>query len=250
MIHTIGQNLYTWKKILLWSILSFKAGMLNAAGFLFAGYFVSHVTGFGTQIGITIGHEEYAFGIELLVIPVSFILGGFVTSLILDVDYDEKKIPRYDYVQLLITTMLGVISILFLIDFYDSSVLPMKHDDNTIFLIALLCFVCGLKNGLSTWSTSGKIRTTHLTGLSTDIGLHLPKVVLGRSFNSRFPEEKIVTYTRLITLLSFSLGSFFSAMFIHKLGEMIFYVSFMISIGLLYISITNRKRLVKLSKGA
>jgi hypothetical protein len=34
--------------------------------------FVSHVTGFGTQIGIALLHNHYDFSIELLVIPITF----------------------------------------------------------------------------------------------------------------------------------------------------------------------------------
>lgn len=61
-----------------------------------------------------------------------------------------------------------------LVDFH----LTLKNDPYGLFelmMIALLCLICGLKNSLVTWITKGKVRVTHLTGLSTDIGLNLLK---------------------------------------------------------------------------
>ena len=48
-------------------------------------------------------------------------------------------------------------------------------------LLFALCFACGLQNGLFSGLTRGQVRTTHLTGPITDIGLNLTKVfTLGR----------------------------------------------------------------------
>jgi uncharacterized membrane protein YoaK (UPF0700 family) len=242
MIHVKIEDLYTKKHALLWSILSFKAGMINAAGFLIAGSYVSHVTGFGTQVGLQLGHDHLTFGLELLVIPVAFIGGATLVSLILDSNYSKDKIPQYPIVQFLITFLLGLISLLFSIGFLQTNQKDF-FNENTIFLIGLLCLICGLKNGLTTWATHGKIRTTHLTGLSTDIGLHLPKMFKGANHQSRYPEPKKVNYVRILTLISFSIGSFLSAVLIPAIGHKIFHVTFFISFILLNISFFSRKKI-------
>lgn len=242
MLHVATKDLYNKENSLLWCVLSFKAGLLNAAGFLIAGSYVSHVTGFGTQVGIAIGHSSYDFGLELFVIPLSFIGGAFLTSLILDQNYSEKRVPNYPHVQVLITFLLGLVSALFSFGFF-STERPSGPNTNSLLLVGILCLVCGLKNGLTTWATQGKIRTTHLTGLATDIGLHLPK--LFKNYTSRLPESKRINQVRILTLLSFSLGSCLSALLIPAIGYKIFYLSFGISLVLSLVSVLHRKLLTE-----
>ncbi len=240
MIHVEAKDLYKNRFALLWSILSFKAGLINSAGFLIAGSYVSHVTGFGTQVGIAMGHSEYQFGFDLLAIPFFFILGSFLAAFTLDGYYSPKRIPNYPMVQFMITFLLGLISFCFYLGIFTDTGTNVQSL-NSIVLISLLCLICGLKNGLTTWATHGKIRTTHLTGLSTDIGLHFLKLFRPEGSPSRYPEPKKVTYVRLITLFSFSIGAFLSAILIPNIGYKIFYVAFLISLGLLSVSIVHRR---------
>lgn len=209
MIHCTLDDLYRPRYVILWMLLALKAGYLNAAGFLATGKFVSHVTGFGTQVGISIAHEDYLFGSELLIIPIAFILGSSVPAWVLDHEYSKHRLPKYHYVQMLVTLGLGIILILGVQGAFGefATVVDDQHD---IILIGLLCFVLGMKNGLTTWATFGKIRTTHLTGLATDIGLHLPKLFRNNN-QSRMPEKRSVNTVRVLTFLSFSLGSLVSA---------------------------------------
>ena len=246
MLHVDLADLYKKRYSLLWSVLSFKAGMINTAGFLIAGSYVSHVTGFGTQIGLALGHSDYSFGLELMVIPVSFIGGGVITSLLLDKNYDKSVVPNYPLVQFLITFLLGLTSLLFFFDILDEKSIS-GNNQNTIFTIGLLCLICGLKNGLTTWASHGKIRTTHLTGLSTDIGLHFPKMFSkkGTVTKSRYPEARKVNYVRIITLLSFSLGAFIASFLIPLIGHQIFYLTFFISLILFSISLFHRNFVLK-----
>ena len=241
MIHVDISDIYKIKYILLWSLLSFKAGLLNSAGFLIVGSFVSHVTGFGTQIGIELVHSDYIFSVELLVIPIAFIGGAVLTSLVLDKAYSKGKIPPYPIIQLLITLLLGIISVCFSMGIFDITTLNAQHE-RTIFFIGLLCLTCGLKNGLTTWATQGKIRTTHLTGLSTDIGLHLPKIFRPEGSTSRYPEPRKVSYVRIVILLSFSSGACLSAILIPIIGYELFYIAFAISTVLFTVSVIHRSQ--------
>jgi uncharacterized membrane protein YoaK (UPF0700 family) len=240
MIHVDAKDLYKTEYALLWCILSFKAGFLNAAGFLITGSYVSHVSGFGTQVGIALGHSEYDFGIELLTIPFAFIAGGILTSFILDRKSSKELIPNFPIVQMLITFLIGLIAALFSAGFFSDD---RRANDNwrTLILIGLLCFVCGLKNAMTTWASRGKIRSTHLTGLATDVGLHLPKIFRPDGYDSRLPESKRVNHVRLMTLMSFSIGSGISALLMPVIGYKVFYLAFAISAGLTIFSIFHRR---------
>ena len=234
MIHCKSDEIYKPKFVLIWMLLSLKAGYLNAAGLLTTGYFVSHVTGFGTNIGVSIAHKDYIFGIELLIIPFAFIIGSSIPSWVLDRDYDKNVVPKYHYVQFLITLGLGLLFYLGINgtfgDFTTSAT-----GSHVIILIGTLCLVCGMKNGLTTWATEGKIRTTHLTGLSTDIGLHLPQT-LGRKGRSKFDEQKKVNIVRMLTFISFSSGSLIAAIMLPTLNFWGFLFPFVTSLVLLTFS--------------
>lgn len=242
MIHCKQDNLYHPRYVTLWSILSMKAGFLNAIGFLATGYFVSHITGFGTQVGVTLAHEEYLFGFELLLIPFSFILGASIPAYILDRNYDKNRIPPYPIVQIMITATLGIILAIKL----GKGLGHTKTDD--VILIALLCLTCGMKNGLTTWATFGKIRTTHLTGLATDIGLHLPELFARKKRPYRYPEGKKINTVRIITLISFSLGSLIAAFAFPIMEFKSLIIPFVVSLILAIISIGNYRYNIRLLK--
>lgn len=245
MIHSENiSEVYAKRNIPLWLISSFKAGFINSAGFLVTGKFVSHVTGFGTQVGIAVGHEDYFFGAELFIIPISFILGGVITSYFLDRKYDMGETPPYWKVQSLITFLLLIIISLGEMGMVKSGIQfdkDFKYDYVEFSIIAMLCLICGLKNGLVTWSTFGKVRVTHLTGLSTDIGLNLIRTFNKEQPSPRFKEERKVNILRMLTFAFFSTGALISALIFPKLGLKTFFIPLTISIGMSIISIIDCK---------
>jgi uncharacterized membrane protein YoaK (UPF0700 family) len=82
----------------LFSLLSFQAGFLNAFGFVACGKYVSHVTGFGTQIGSAIANEKLTLAIELIGFPLSYLLGSFVSGFITVAKIEKKMKPRFNVV--------------------------------------------------------------------------------------------------------------------------------------------------------
>ena len=246
MIHCNNvAEVYTKEKIAFWLISAFKSGFINSAGFLLSGKFVSHVTGFGTQVGIAVGHSEYFFGAELLIIPLSFIFGGVITSFILE---NTKKVnvnPSYHYVQGLITLLIALIILIGETNFVSTSI-PFDNDERynltEFIIIGLLCLICGLKNSLVTWATFGKIRVTHMTGNSTDIGLHLLSFISPRHKESRLKEKKIINVYRILLLGSFSLGAMISAVLFPSLGYRSFMIVLFISIVMTFFSFFDKKR--------
>jgi uncharacterized membrane protein YoaK (UPF0700 family) len=238
-------DVYTKSKMSIWLLSAFKAGFINSAGFLITGKFVSHVTGFGTQVGIATGHADYFFGAELLIIPLSFIFGGVVTSFILEGGNSSRAVPRYHYVQGLITFLIFVV-ILFGDSGIISSNVPFdidqKYDLAEFSIMGLLCLICGLKNSLVTWTTYGKIRVTHLTGISTDIGLHLISTITNRNHGTRLKEKRIINLHRIATLFSFSIGAFISAVLFPRIGYKAFYIVFAISFYMTILSFYKRPR--------
>ena len=246
MVHLNDPNEAFEKKYFwLWLVSSFKVGLINSAGFLATGKFVSHVTGFGTQMGIAFGHEGYFFTLELLTIPFSFIMGGVITSFVLDRHTPHKSSPPpYYIVQGLITISIGFVILLGEYVFTENLKpfdIDEKYDLVEFTIISLLCLACGLKNALVTWTTSGKVRVTHLTGLSTDIGLNLLGMI-NPSMKRKFTERRRVNILRIATFLSFSFGALISAVLFPQFGYKTFLTVFLISFFMTIFSFYNRKR--------
>lgn len=192
--------------VFLWSALAFQAGFINAFGFLACGRYVSHVTGFGTQIGIALAESNVPMAIELLGFPASFILGSFTSGFFTSARLERNQVPLYG----LITSMLPIViaTVWFsglrgAFGFFGEPLL-LPHD---FVLLFLLSFICGMQNGCFATLTKGQIRTTHLTGISTDIGTDLARLWFGRLTKSEFELTKRTNISRVVTFFSFAIGS-------------------------------------------
>lgn len=188
-----------------WMILAFMSGMINAGGFLACGRFVTHVTGFAAFIGIDVANGEYALAIGMLVVPVFFLLGSFVSGGLVDVRIRDGKEPRYDLVMLMITSALIISTVGGNLGLFGTF-----RDENAvqadIGLIILLCFASGLQNALISTSSGAVIRTTHLTGLTTDLGIGLAKAIGAQGAEER-PAELVNNKIRVGLIVSFVTGS-------------------------------------------
>jgi len=86
-------------------------------------------------------------------------------------------------------------------------------DNFKFVVICVLCFVKGLQNAIITKISNARMRTTHITGLTTDIGIQIGKFIYRLlSFN----KEVLVNYSRLkmhsFLLFFFCLGGFAGAL--------------------------------------
>lgn len=239
-------DIYKPKYIWVWLVSAFKAGFINSAGFLATGSFVSQVTGFGTQVGIALGHEDYFFGAEILIIPISFIFGGVVTSFILDGHKDESTPPPYHIVQGLITVVIALVLIVGeskFGKFSPDTPHPALYGLFEFSVISLLCFVCGLINSLIAWTTRGRVRVTHLTGLSTDIGLNLLKMIPFKKNSYFVPQEKTTNLVRIFMFVAFSFGACSSAIIFPQVGYKGFLIVMAISLALTFVAYFDRRRI-------
>ena len=86
--------------------------------------------------------------------------------------------------------------------------------------VALLCFVMGLQNAIVTKASRAEIRTTHVTGLLTDFGIELGKLVYVNASPSLSPvlanRPKLKLQGQLIG--SFLLGGLVGAMGFKQAG--------------------------------
>ncbi len=219
--------------ILLWSLLAFQAGFINAFGFLTCGRYVSHVTGFGTQIGVAFAEQNFWFAIELLVFPLAFILGAFVSGFLTSARLERNLKPRYDWIiSSFPIILLGLLSLGYLGSFGTFGEQLIRARD--FVLLFCLAFFCGMQNGCFATFTKGQIRTTHLTGISTDIGTDFARMFFGKLSKKEYMLTRKTNISRISTFTSFALGSVGSVIVSRYLGYLALAVPLLSSIVIFF----------------
>jgi len=209
--------------------LAFIAGAVNAGGFLAVSQFTSHMTGVLSLIA-----EHLALGETRLVAAglASFaaFLAGASTSAIL-VNWARRKELHSEYaLALLLEAVLLMVfgGLGHSLDAYGSSF--------TAVTVLLLCFVMGLQNAIITKISGAEIRTTHMTGNATDLGIELGKLFY---WNARSSTSKVAANREKLGLhaafISFFVGGGFAgALGFKRLG---FGVTFPIAALLVIIAV-------------
>lgn len=153
--------------------LAFVAGALNAGGFLAIGQYTSHMTGFVSSLADNVVRGRVLLLVAALLSVFSFVLGA-ITSACLIAHAKQTNKPNIYSVSLYIEVCL-------LLLFAVAGSRLQAHQLDAISLTApLLCYTMGLQNALITKISNAEIRTTHLTGLITDIGIGIGTLVAYR----------------------------------------------------------------------
>lgn len=191
MFRNLGETRTLSHNLQIASLLSFVAGLVNVTGFLAVQQLTTNVTGhFAFMI-----EEVYAMKIQaaltFMFFILSFFLGSFFSNLLVEIV--SRKSERFIYViPVFIEAML-----LAFIALYGGRL--MAYNDN---LIAFgLLFSMGLQNSLVTTISNSVVRTTHLTGLFTDLGIELSQLLFYKTKEQR---EKLFQSIRLrLTIICF-----------------------------------------------
>lgn len=213
--------------VLHWFMLSFNGGCINAGGFLATGRFVSHVTGFATLFGVDLTSNQVKAAFGILSVPIFFLLGAFLAGLLIDRPIHHGKKPHFDWV-------MGLSAFCLLLaagggEMLQFGIFGATGLKENYLLLVLLCLASGLQNGAITSSSGSSVRTTHLTGLTTDLGLGLARVFTFDFQKDKFKKEARANYLRIGSILSFVAGSAIGAWVFLKLGYRGFILSGLIA---------------------
>lgn len=193
------------------SLLSFVAGLVNVVGFFAVQKLTTNVTGhfafFVDEVFKLNMLQAFIYCSYILF----FLLGSFVSNFIVEII--SRKSERYIYI---VPVSLECL-ILFLVGLANKNMI-IQHPD----LIACsLLFSMGLQNSLVTQISNSVVRTTHLTGLFTDLGIELSQLFF---YKSEEQKQKLASSIRLrVTIISFFFiggvagGIFYSKISIHSL---------------------------------
>ena len=151
--------------------LAFIAGAANAGGLLAVGRYTSHMTGIVSSTADALASGSFLPVLHGLGAVTAFLCGAFVTTLM--VRWARARHLESEYALPLI------LEAALLIAFGLTGHVLIAG--RTVFgTVTLLCFTMGLQNATITKLSGAVIRTTHLTGMITDMGTSLGRLVYPR----------------------------------------------------------------------
>lgn len=172
-------------------MLAINAGMINVLGLIsLLHQSVSHMTGNASLMAVSAFSQDFTAVAFLILIILSYVLGSSFSGYILG--NSHFKLGRRYGVPLSLVTLFIVLCWLF-IPYYPR------------YALLWACAAMGVQNAMVSHYQGVIIRTTHLSGVLTDLGL-----ALGYHFKGLKNEAKKVIL-HLLILFGFILGSFIAA---------------------------------------
>lgn len=149
--------------------LSFVAGAVNAGGFFAVRQYTSHMTGIVSAMS-----DQLVLGNTPLVLAgfgalLSFLAGAACSAILINWARRQRLHSEYALSLLLEAALLLSFGMV-------GANLQLHMGLFVSGTVMLLCFIMGLQNAIITKISRSEIRTTHVTGLVTDLGIELGKL--------------------------------------------------------------------------
>jgi uncharacterized membrane protein YoaK (UPF0700 family) len=173
------------------SLLSFVAGIVNVAGFLAIQRLTTNVTGHFAYLIDEVFRLELLNGLIYFLYIFFFFLGSFTSNFIIEWISRNKKTSNFAIPIFIESAILLSIAL---------SGEPIVHTYPNLLAFSLL-FAMGLQNSLVTTISNATVRTTHLTGLFTDLGIDLSQLFF---YVETAQRQKLFASIKLrLTIISF-----------------------------------------------
>lgn len=180
-------------------VLAFIAGLVNAVGYLgFRHESVSNMTGNTSLLGVALGKADGSDAAHWAFAIAAFVLGTMLSAMI--VQQSTLKLGRRYGVALMLESLLLFAAVPFL-------------DASSSIGLYLASIAMGLQNGMVSAYSGALIRTTHVTGILTDLGIYLGHMLRG------LPVDRLRLRVCLVVAATFVLGSAAGALIFERMQE-------------------------------
>lgn len=210
------------------NLLAFIAGMLNSVGFVAVSVYTSHMTGLTASVAdhLVLGSLGLvAIGLEAIT---CFVLGAMACALLFN--WGRRRHHEARFANVLVLEAVLILAFGGLAD-----LLTWRHRD--LVFVAVLCFTMGLQNAIITKISAAQIRTTHVTGMVTDIAIELGRML----YPHRTPgPEPVRADRRKLRVLTTLVGLFFLGGVAGTVGYLAAGFSFLVPVALLLLVLAYR----------
>jgi uncharacterized membrane protein YoaK (UPF0700 family) len=176
-------------------LLSFTAGAVNVAGFFAFTVLTTNVTGHVANLArlLVEGDTKVANHVEIWIL--CFFSGTFISSF--TIDLLKKKNSRYTS-SVPIIFELGILLFFAVFGGAYYKVISLEA------FVGMLLFTMGMQNAIVSVVSGSVVRTSHLTGMFTDLGINLSRLIFASEEEKLLLNRKITLH--LMIVIFFFLG--------------------------------------------
>jgi uncharacterized membrane protein YoaK (UPF0700 family) len=159
------------------AFLCFTAGLVNICGVLALGVLTTNVTGHFAYFAEGVFKKDALPGFFFLFYILAFLSGSFVSNLLTEYFAGkDHKAPHNAamFSEILLLLIMGLFGDIFI-----------SWGVSKPLLACMLLFAMGLQNSLVSKISNSIVRTTHLTGLFTDLGIELSQLFFYKGESQR-----------------------------------------------------------------
>ena len=171
-------------------IMALLAGAINAGGFFAFARYTSHVTGSMSMVADSLYLRDWGMAAVSFVSVLCFIAGAAHSGWVILWTQRHRFRGSFGLAMwleafyLLVFGLFGITALHWQV-FGSLWVMPSLA-------LFLLCFIMGMHNTVITLLSGGAIRSTHLTGTSTDLGIEISRALYySRRDNPRLPHVRV-----------------------------------------------------------
>ncbi|PHY94786.1 DUF1275 family protein [Acetobacter pomorum] len=147
------------------SSLAIVAGAVNVLGFMQLGYYCANMTGNASSIALKVDSLDFGTAFLSLALIISFVLGAIVCTLLVNMGRRKGWGAVYAFSLVLEAVILVALGVNFICVSHNP-----ERDRVATFVLS---FVMGLQNATVTRISGSVVRTTHVTGMLTDLGIEI-----------------------------------------------------------------------------
>ena len=152
-------------------ILAFIAGIINVVGLLgFEHETITHLTGNTSRLAEALAELDLSAALHLAALIGAFVAGTVISGFI--IQDSTLQLDRKYSVVLLLESLLLFISV------------PLLQSHSVFGMYTAAC-ASGLQNAMVSTYSGAVVRTTHLSGMFTDLGISLGHVMRGLPINKK-----------------------------------------------------------------
>ena len=182
-------------------VLAFVAGAINAGGFLAVRRYTSHMTGIVSSMADSIALGDHGTILTGVGAVFAFLAGAACCAILINFSRRRRMHSEYALPLLLEAFLLLVFGLV-------GARLGLQGAWAITVLVLVLSFMMGLQNAVITKLSNAVIRTTHVTGIITDMGIQLGRMAYWNA-PSRSGQPKVGADVARLRMLATLLLSFF-----------------------------------------
>lgn len=189
--------------------LVFIAGAANAGGFLAVHQYTSHMSGIVSAAADNLAAGNLWLVGDGFAAVLAFLSGAYMSAALIRWGKTRALLSCYALPLLSEAVLLTIFG-------FTGKQFTGSHALGTVFL---LCFTMGLQNAMITKISGSVIRTTHLTGMVTDIGIAIGRLSLASANGDVDIARELATLRLLSSLIAlFFIGGVIGAVGFHHAG--------------------------------